>query len=238
MLGGFLLSTFSLNVALYLDFFTAILGVTILLFFVKEPSLDISLKEENNKKDPLREIVHYLKSNRGLVNIIFYYGIINFLFSPISFLSPLYIKRYIIDSYYMLTLTQLAWMIGTIGVSISKIVIKSNKDKYNIFLLALSTLAMAMSNSAWIFLITMSIAGYTLTSFTVKTTSYIQSNTQKNLIGRIYSIFSMIAIGLSQAGLFIFGFLGDIAGIRTIFIISGIGILGAFIVHSIIDLKK
>lgn len=224
VLGGVILSNFSLTFALYLDVFTAILGILILTFLVDDIA---ETKKINNTdtKTPFLEAYHYLRNNRLLFRLILFYGIVNFLFASVSFLSPLYIKRYIVDSYYMLTFSQLAWMIGTIAVSLVKFLSNSSSLNRNILYLAIATLVMGSSSQEIVFLGTMSIMGFSLTSLTVSTTSFIQTNVTKEFLGRVFSIFSLIATGGSQLGLFLFGIMGNQYGIRATFIISGVCLL-------------
>lgn len=228
VLGGVILSNFSLSFALYFDVITAIIGISLLIFFVED--IEVAKKsEEVNRKKQISEAFHFLKNDQPLFRMILFYGIVNFFFASVSFLSPLYIKRYIVDSYYMLTFSQLAWMVGTIVVSLAKFLFKTSDAKRNILYLAIATLVMGNSSNEFVFLGMMGVMGYTLTSFTVQTTSAIQNNVSKDFIGRVFSIFSLIATGSSQLGLFLFGFIGNLYGIRVTFIISGLCLFASFL---------
>ena len=90
----------------------------------------------------------------------------------------------------------------------------------------------AVSSSPWTIGAAFFLQGIPLIAWGSVSTSIRQTLVPDELLGRVGSVFRLMGAGMAPIGFLLGGFLGDWLGLREVFIVSGAGLLVAYLVHA------
>lgn len=225
LVAGIILSFTSLEVALWIDVLTAIVGNVILYqISMGKSSSKINI---NSTWQDIKCIINYVLRNEFIINLLFVYGIYVLGCVPAGFLAGLFVSRFYDSSYEFLVFVECigfgGMIIGGFLVNIWGKLIKKEKTLYiSLIIFGLMAILMGIIKNFLLYLVFMCIYGMALTIIQIIITTLLQEKTDINVQGKIFGIMSTIYSGFIPFGLFIFGILADIISLSIIMVISGI----------------
>lgn len=221
LVAGIILSFTSLEVALWIDVLTAIVGNVILYqISMGKSSSKINI---NSTWQDIKCIINYVLRNEFIINLLFVYGIYVLGCVP----AGLFVSRFYDSSYEFLVFVECigfgGMIIGGFLVNIWGKLIKKEKILYiSLIIFGLMAILMGIIKNFLLYLVFMCIYGMALTIIQIIITTLLQEKTDINVQGKIFGIMSTIYSGFIPFGLFIFGILADIISLSIIMVISGI----------------
>ena len=235
VLAAILIATFDIGSLFYIDFLTAILGVGTLLIFVKIPKHGreehVRIKGEGLRD--FKEGLGYIKTHSFLIPFFIYLFFVLFLVSPVAFLSPLHVVRDfqgIETEYIRLTVVEVAFSSGMVigsglvawwGGFKNRIVMAG----LAISLMGLGVFSLGILNNFYGYGVAMLFQGIVLPFYNTPTNVIIQEQVEKQYMGRVMSIMTMINSIAMPIGILVFGPLADLIPIDWLMIGSGLGML-------------
>lgn len=228
VISGAILSVWSLEVTLFIDVITALIGVLITSrIFIQSDHLSTS---NSSGISDIKAGFAYLKRNIFVKRLLIYQIVILFLISPSAFLTPLMVSRHFGGDIWRLTLSEMSYSFGMV---IGGILITSwggFRKRLNTTVLSgaiYGAVMICLGGSPWFFLYLLfnTIIGITSPCYTTPITVTIQDEVPSNMHGRIFSFMQIASSCSLPIGMTIFGPLADIFDVELILIFSGIGIL-------------
>lgn len=225
LVAGIILSFTSLEVALWIDILTAIVG-NVILYQISIGKLSSKININSTWQD-IKCIINYVLRNEFIINLLFVYGIYVLGCVPAGFLAGLFVSRFYDSSYEFLVFVECigfgGMIIGGFLVNIWGNLIKKEKILYiSLIIFGLMAILMGIIKNFLLYLVFMCIYGMALTIIQIVITTLLQERTDINVQGKIFGIMSTIYSGFIPFGLFIFGILADIISLSIIMVISGI----------------
>ncbi len=225
LVAGIILSFTSLEVALWIDVLTAIVG-NVILYQISIGKLSSKININSTWQD-IKCIINYVLRNEFIINLLFVYGIYVLGCVPAGFLAGLFVSRFYDSSYEFLVFVECigfgGMIIGGFLVNIWGNLIKKEKILYiSLIIFGLMAILMGIIKNFLLYLVFMCIYGMALTIIQIVITTLLQERTDINVQGKIFGIMSTIYSGFIPFGLFIFGILADIISLSIIMVISGI----------------
>jgi len=228
MLSGALLSMASIEVILFIDVITAIIGVSTLLLFVKVPDHSkVSEKQSTSYLSDFSKGLEYIKSHAYVKKFFFFCAFFFFLATPVAFLTPLLVTRSYGIEVWKLIANEITFSVGMIIGGIVMSVWGGFRNK--VYTMALSSIVMGICTFAlgvipvfWIYLFFMVVFGIAMPMFNTPSTVLLQEKVDENYIGRVFGVYGMISSAVMPLGMLIFGPLSDIIKIEWLLVGTGI----------------
>lgn len=227
---GAILSIATLETTLFIDIFTALVGIGI------TAALPIcSLQQRSNIRKShfaeLKEGVVYLQSHSFMKKLLIFQLLILFLISPSAFLTPLMVSRTFGSEVWRLTMSEMTYSLGMIlgGMLITSW--GGFKKELDITLLAGGFYGMLMMGlglaPAFIFyLLCNTLIGITSPCYNAPITVSIQEKVEPEMQGRVFSFMQIANSCALPMGMLLFGPLADVISIQSLLVVSGILVLG------------
>jgi DHA3 family macrolide efflux protein-like MFS transporter len=225
---GMLLGLAGLGVTLLVDVTTALIGVSITatVFF---PPVETDEQPASSGFEDFKRGFAYLRSHVFVKRLLVFQGLILFLISPV-FLIALVTERSFGGGVWRFASTEMAYGLGCIlgGAIISWW--GGFKNKMTTALLSAVTFGILLSASGfasfWVFAGLMFLIGIGSPMYDTSFITSLQERVEPEMHGRIFSFVQITVAAMLPAGMVVFGPLADIISIQTIFVISGVSILG------------
>jgi DHA3 family macrolide efflux protein-like MFS transporter len=235
VIAALLIANFDLRSVFYVDFITAMLGISTLLLFVRIPKhgREADIKEKGEGIRDFKAGLAYIKAHRFLIPFFIYLFIILVLVSPVAFLSPLHVVRDfqgVGTEYFRLTVVEVGFSSGmVIG---SGIIAWWGGFKNRIFmaglaisLLGIGVLSLGLWSNFYYYGAAMVFQGIVLPFYNTPTNVMIQEQVEKQYMGRVLSVMTMINSVAMPIGILIFGPLADLISIDSLMIGSGLAMI-------------
>jgi DHA3 family macrolide efflux protein-like MFS transporter len=228
--GGFFLATMSLAWVMLLDVITALLAIMV-MWPIKVPDPAQAEKDVSARRQIGRGL-SYTLGHGQLKLLLAGYGAFFFLLTPAAALSPLLIARSFGEEVWRLTANEIVWS----GMSVLGGLFMAWRgefaDKPRVIALCISLWGicfglMGLTGSFTIFLALMGAGGFLLPLFNTTVTVFIQKETEPAVLGRVFSIFQIVASGGLPAAILIFGPLAEIVSVELLLQITGFFMIGS-----------
>jgi DHA3 family macrolide efflux protein-like MFS transporter len=225
--GALLLSSWSLGSILFIDVTTAILASFVLLFVTVKPFARTLAKQRFFTE--LKLGFSYANNHEILKTVIIFSGMFFFLIAPAAFLSPLMVTRTFGNEVWNLTANEMAWSIGVLlgGLAMSMWGgFKNLLTSYWVGFLVMGIMftLMALMPTFYLYLVCIFLSGAFVPMANISSTVLIQKNTEVAMLGRVFSLQTIISGLTMPLGMLVFGPLGDLIRIETIMVSSGIAL--------------
>lgn len=241
MVSGALLTFLSLKYIFLIDIVTAIIGISIVFFCVKISHVMKQKEPETGANIYFKEMMvgfSYIKKTSWLKTMFIAFAAVSFLCSPISLLSPLQVTRQFRDDVWRLATLEITFALGMMTGSILTSVWKGIKNSQlrimvmTWFLIGCSTIFLGIVTNFWIYLSIFFLCGVIIPFYNITAITLMQTNTSEELMGRVYSVVSMIGGLASPLGMLIFGPLSDKIAIKWVMMLTGLMmLLGSFAIQ-------
>lgn len=222
-----LLTYATFETTLFIDVFTAVVGVTILLF-IKVPTIRaIEAGRVSSYYDDIKAGFRYIRNKKYIRNLFIYFGLFFFLVSPAAFLTPLQVVRTYGPELYRLTALEIAFFLG---MTIGGFVIGKWGGLKNLVhtmiaaILAGGVLHMILGSKVdfSIYLFIMFIIGASVIFCNSASTVFLQKTVSEEYYGRVFGVLGMLSSSMFPLGMLVFGPLADIISIEMILLATGL----------------
>ena len=230
--GALLISVMPTHNILMIDVATALLAIVPLFFFSIPQPVRQEISEAEAKPSLLqdvREALVYMRSWPGLVAILVMAIIINGLLTPAASLMPILVTKHFGQGPLQLGFVDTAWGVGIIAGGLLLSVWGGFKRKIattmtGIIGIGTGILMVGLAPAGWF---PLALAGMLITGVTNPIANgplmaIVQSIVKPEMQGRVMSLITTFATGITPISLMVAGPISDAIGIRTWFWISGI----------------
>jgi DHA3 family macrolide efflux protein-like MFS transporter len=231
MIGGALMSFVPLQVLFFLDVITAIIGISIVFFFVKLPQTEKIIPdglEEKGKKyfHDLKEGMKYIRKHGYILRIIVISAVFLFLFAPATFLTPLQVTRNFGNEVWRLSAIEITFSVGMMlgGLWIGF----WGGFKNRIYTMSLSTVlcgiltvGLGLMPDFWLYLVIMTMMGLSMPLWHTPSMVLLQTTVDPAFMGRVLSVFTMVSSTMMPLGMIVFGPVADSVSIDILLVGTG-----------------
>jgi DHA3 family macrolide efflux protein-like MFS transporter len=232
MVSGALMAFAPLEMLFFLDVITAIIGISLLFFFVTVPNMESPAQAQKQKKveyyHDLKEGMKYIRNHKYVLRLIILSGVFMFFVSPSALLTPLQVTRNFGNDVWRLTAMEITFSVGMMAGGILISVWGGFRNR--IFTLAFScvlsgigAVSLGLINNFWIYIGVIAIMGLMMSLYNTPTMVLLQSTIEPAYMGRVLSVFTMINNVMMPVGMFIFGPVADMVSIDLLLIGTGTG---------------
>jgi DHA3 family macrolide efflux protein-like MFS transporter len=229
MASGALMAFAPLELLFFLDVITAVIGISILFFFVKAPT-QAKPAEETKRVEyfyDLKQGMKYIRKHGYILRLIVFSGVFMFFASPSALLTPLQVTRNFGNDVWRLTAMEMTF---SIGMTAGGILIGAwGGFKNRIFTITLAavifgigTLGLGMAHNFLVYIGIMAVIGLTMPLYNTPTMVLLQSTVDPVYMGRVLSVFMMINSVMMPVGMLFFGPLADKVSIDILLIVTGV----------------
>lgn len=225
-LSALLLTYSDLPAIFFIDVFTAVTAV-LLLLILKVPVHKQALSK--NKEDYLSDLkngIRYASGNRFIASLIVAQLILSFLVAPVAMLTPLLVARSYGEEYWRLTLNEISFFGGTIVGGFLIVMWQGFKNKVRTFSVSLSilgllTLYLGLTNQFFLYIAAMALIGLVIPYFNTPIVTLLQENVPEDKLGRVFSLISASSM-MMPLGMLLYGPLAEVVSIESILAVTGI----------------
>ncbi len=228
MLSGALLTVASIEMIFFIDVITAVIGVSVLLFFLHVPVHAKALGQQSVSyfKD-LKEGFKYIKNHDYIKQFFLFSAFFFILAAPVAFLTPLQVTRSFGSDVWRLTAIEVSFSLGMIAGGLIMASWGGFKNRVHTMTMAMlaigvCTLALGIVPNFWIYLTFMGLVGITMPMFNTPAIVLLQEKVEVDFLGRVFGVLGMISSSMMPLGMLIFGPVADIVEIETLLIGTGL----------------
>ncbi|MDR3072625.1 MAG: MFS transporter [Clostridiales Family XIII bacterium] len=241
-LAGALLSFAPIQIVLFIDVTTAIIGISIVFFFVKVPKVKRAETQESGAQGYFQDIakgLRYIRTHAFIMRFFIFSALFYIMFTPSAMLTPLQVTRDFGPAYWRLTAIEIVFSCGMIlgGIVLSLWGGFRNKTitfAFGTFLFGSTAIGLGLLTNFWFYLVCMGAMGITVAFINTPVMSILQAHVEEAYMGRVFSVNTMIMSVAFPAAMLAFGPLSDKIPIDYLLIGTGIGI-ACISVLSIVD---
>lgn len=227
---GAVLSYGPIHNILFIDVVTAAIGITILLLIPVQSHQKAEKMEKGGYFQDLKEGVRYSFQHKFVRQLLFVYMIFTILIVPAAFLNVLFVTRTYGDSYWYLTLNEMAFFVGaTIGGLLLGIW-GGFRNRLKTFVIGLAafgilTFAVGLIHTFWLYLVVMLLTGLSMPLGSSPVMVLLQEKVDIDMQGRVFSLIQIVFSAFMPLGMAVFGPLADVMPIAWLMIGSGIALI-------------
>jgi DHA3 family macrolide efflux protein-like MFS transporter len=230
MVSGALLTFMPFQTVFFIDVITAVVGITILYFFVKTPEKQtvtgINLSAKSYFHD-FKEGVRYIWSEKFIKQLILITIVLYVMISPAAFLTPLQVTRNFGAEVWRLTAIEIAFSAGMMLGGIAIGFWGGFRNKIYSMALAcmlhsIGIILLGVFDNFWWYSAAMFFLGLSMPLYSSSEMTIFQTKVAPEYMGRFFGVFGMVATLVMPAGMLIFGPLGDVVNIDFLLIGNGI----------------
>jgi DHA3 family macrolide efflux protein-like MFS transporter len=236
-ISGAMMAFAPLETLFFLDVITALIGISIVLFFVKVPE-----KEAPPQKTPvlgtpehkgaayfhdLKEGMKYIRKHGYVLRMIIISAVFLVFFAPAALLTPLQVTRNFGNEVWRLSAIEITFSIGMMAGGVLIGVWGGFKNRIYTMTLScalcgLLAVGLGLASSFLIYLIIMAIIGVTMQLWNTPSMVLLQTTVEPAFMGRVFSVFTMVSSTMMPLGMVVFGPVADIVSINILLVGTGI----------------
>jgi DHA3 family macrolide efflux protein-like MFS transporter len=232
MISGVLMTFASLEMLFFLDVITAIIGISIVIFFVKIPKTEKSVPDAPEQKGvsyfhDIKEGINYIKKHGYVLRMIVISAMFLFLFAPAALLTPLQVTRNFGNDVWRLSAKEITFSIGMMAGGV--LIGMWGGFKNRIYTMAFScvlcgvlAIGLGLAPNFRIYLVIMAVMGLSLPLYNAPSMVLLQTTVEPAFMGRVLSVFTMLSSTMMPLGMIVFGPVADTVSINILLIGTGI----------------
>lgn len=231
VVSGALLSVSPIGSIFFIDVITAIIAIAILLFFLHVPAHARAMeKQKTTYFADLRGGLMYISQHRFLKAFFLFLAIDAFLTAPAIFLPTLQVPRAFGDEVWRLTVMEITFSVGMMLGGLVMTAWGGFKNRYHTIIVAnmvlsLFLIALGVAPDYWIYISVIGVLDLFIPMYNTPITVILQEKIEDDFRGRVFSVMGMISGSVTPLSMVIFGPLSDMISIKSILIVSGIGLV-------------
>lgn len=227
---GAILTIASLEVTLFIDVITAIIGISITAAIYIRP-YEQTEKSEGSSLKEIRKGFSYLKENRFIKRLLVYQLLILFLISPSAFLTPLMVSRTFGLEVWRLTASEMTYSLGMVLGGLLIASWGGFRRKINTTMLAgavYGVLMIGLGNAPGFlcYLMCNTLIGITAPCYNGPITVTIQEKVEPHMQGRVFSFMQIATSCALPLGMVFFGPLADLISVQLLLSAAGFFVAG------------
>jgi DHA3 family macrolide efflux protein-like MFS transporter len=231
-ISGAMMAFAPLETLFFLDVITALIGISIVLFFIKTPKKEMPAPETPEHKGAayfhdLKEGMKYIRKHGYVSRIIILSAIFLFFFAPTAFLTPLQVTRNFGNDVWRLSAIEITFSIGTMAGGI--LIGLWGGFRNRIYTMTLScglcgllAICLGLVPNFILYLVVMAIMGLSLPLWNAPSMVLLQTTVEPAFMGRVFSVFTMMSSAMMPLGMALFGPVADIVSINILLVGTGI----------------
>ncbi len=217
-----------------IDVFTAVLGIGVLLLWVKVPTRSKAssnlLAEKSNYLAEMKLGLTYVWNTKYLKHFFLYLSVFYVMFCPVAFLTPLQATRNYNGGEFHLMAIEVAFSVGMLlGGGLITVWGGFPNRIHSMALatltIALCTIALFIPVSFWLYLGIMALMGISMPVYGTPSMVFLQERVDPDYMGRVFGIMTMISTGLMPLGMLLFGPMADQITIEWLLLGTGLVML-------------
>ncbi|MFL5738654.1 MAG: MFS transporter [Flavisolibacter sp.] len=222
---GILLSSFGEGICFWINFFSFIAVIVSLLF------MKIKVPERKKHEEPiwkgLQEGFGYLRKNRGISSAVALMAFISLLVMPYSNLFPVYAQ-----TVFKGDVTTFSWMnsISGLGALLGAIYMTNVKPGWNLLkmivlasiLLSVCLICFSYTKIVWLALLILMIGEAGMLVQIASTNTYVQTNVEERMRGRVVSYYVMAFQGMQPIGSLLIGWMAHVTSAPLAVLFEGL----------------
>jgi DHA3 family macrolide efflux protein-like MFS transporter len=239
---GAMMAFMPLETLFFLDVITAVIGISIVLFFVKVPEketpiretpiAETSITETPERKDAayfhdLKEGMKYIRKHGYVLRMLILTAVFLFFFAPAAFLTPLQVTRNFGNDVWRLSAIEIIFSLGMMAGGILIGVWGGFKNRIYTMTLScglcgLLAAGLGLAPNFLLYLVIMAILGIAFPLWNTPSMVLLQTTVEPAFMGRVLSAFTMVSSTMMPLGMVVFGPVADIVSINILLIGTGI----------------
>ena len=227
--GGALIAFMPVQTVLYIDVITALIGISLLVFFVKTPPRGKKPEQKPAWRD-MAEGLKYIKNHAFLKKLMIINVLYNLLITPAAILTPLQTVRKFGEEPWRLVAIELVFCAGmALGGALIGAWGGFKNKSYTLtsgsVLSSLCVIGLGISGIFPFYLVCMGLCGFFMSVFNAPLMTIVQVKVDADYMGRVFSVMTMLGSIMMPVGMTIWGPLADAVKIDWLLIISGAGLI-------------
>lgn len=227
---GAIMTIASLEVTLFIDVITAIIGISITAAIYIRP-YERTEKSEGSSLKEIRKGFSYLKENRFIKRLLIYQLLILFLISPSALLTPLMVSRTFGLEVWRLTASEMTYSLGMVLGGLLIASWGGFRKKINTTMLAgavYGVLMIGLGNAPGFlcYLMCNTLIGITAPCYNGPITVTIQEKVEPHMQGRVFSFMQIATSSALPLGMVFFGPLADLISVQMLLSAAGFFVAG------------
>jgi DHA3 family macrolide efflux protein-like MFS transporter len=229
---GAMMAFAPLETLFFLDVITAVIGISIVLFFVKTPEKEKSIPGTTEEKGvtyfhDLKEGMNYIKNHGYVLRMIIFSAIFLFFSAPAVLLTPLQVTRNFGDDVWRLSAIEIAFSIGMMAGGVLIGVWGGFKNRIYTMTLScalcgLLAVGLGLAPNFFLYLVIMAVMGISLPLYNAPSMVLLQTTVEAAFMGRVLSVFTMVSSTMMPLGMIVFGPIADTVSINGLLVGTGI----------------
>ena len=232
MLGGLLLGFAPLGIIFFVDVITAVLAIVILFtaFHLPKKEKEEVERSSENYFEEMKQGVRYIFKNKFLIEFFGFMILFFIMLAPVAFLTQVQVTRNYGESYWHLSMIEIAFSIGMVVGGILISTWRGMKNRVHTMVIAgvlmgLTTFLLGLDIPFMVYSVIMGLCGVSLPVVNAPAMTLLQEQVDSQYIGRVFGIMTMISTSMMPLGMVIFGPLADKVSVDIILIGTGIALM-------------
>ncbi|SFX73533.1 MFS transporter, DHA3 family, macrolide efflux protein [Thermoactinomyces sp. DSM 45891] len=227
MVGGALLTFATIEAIFFIDVVTAIIGVGIMLLFIKVPTHAKAMQEQTTSYlNDMKLGFSYIRNHEYVKKFFIFIGVFFILAAPVAFLTPLQVSRTFGNDVWRLTAVEVTFSVGMILGGLVMSAWGGFQNRIHTMTVASlimggCTFALGVIPNFWLYLVFMVIIGVAMPMFNTPSTVLLQEKVDPDYMGRVFGVLGMISTSMMPLGMLIFGPIADKIPIEWLLIGTG-----------------
>jgi DHA3 family macrolide efflux protein-like MFS transporter len=219
-------STMSLAAILFIDFFTAVIGLS-LLATIAVPTLSRVVSDEKPSYfTDLREGMKYIFSNDLVRWVMVIYSLVFLLIVAPSNLSPLMLVRNFGSDVWLLTILELAFGVGMVAGGALMAIFASKVDRLGMMvgtsiIFGVLAVVMGFTTNLIVFYSLFFLIGLAVPAFSTSSMTLLQETVEPERQGRVFGFVGIVMAVAMPLGMSILGPLADLVSVEILLIVTG-----------------
>jgi len=187
----------------------------------------------------LRDGFAYVGTHTFVKRFLVFCAVFNFAAAPVACLTPLQVTRSFGNDVWRLTAIEIVF---SVGMTLGGVVMAAwggfgNRVKtmaLSSFIVGVTTLALGLVPSFWVYLAIMGLCGVAMPIFNVPASVLLQETVEEAYMGRVFGVLGMISSVMFPLGMLVFGPVADVVPIEWLLVGTGAAIfaMGFFLLAS------
>jgi DHA3 family macrolide efflux protein-like MFS transporter len=219
-------STMSLAAILFIDFVTAVIGLS-LLATIAVPTLSRVVSDEKPSYfTDLREGMKYIFSNDLVRWVMVIYSLVFLLIVAPSNLSPLMLVRNFGSDVWLLTILELAFGVGMVAGGALMAIFASKVDRLGMMvgtsiIFGVLAVVMGFTTNLIVFYSLFFLIGLAVPAFSTSSMTLLQETVEPERQGRVFGFVGIVMAVAMPLGMSVLGPLADIVSVEILLIATG-----------------
>jgi MFS transporter, DHA3 family, macrolide efflux protein len=220
-------STMSLSAILFIDFVTAVIGLSLLATVAVPTLARVASEDKPSYFADLKEGMAYIFSNQLVRWVMAIFAIIFLLIVAPSNLSPLMIARTFGGEVWMLTVLELSFGVGMLIGGALIAVFAKKIDRIGMIigssiLFGILATAMGFTTNLILFFALFFVVGIAVPAFSTSAMTLLQETVEPERQGRVFGFLGIVMAVAMPLGMSILGPLADVVSVEILLIVTGI----------------